>query len=116
GIVTLGSTDLSNLLTQLTLRSTDLKALANGPNDVAAIVNVGSLANLNLTNGFSDNYPGYDLVLYINLSSVALPDPGFEAVATGGTAATTLPELTTGASAQTLTSLDPGAVWATLIP
>ncbi|MDZ4847699.1 MAG: beta-propeller fold lactonase family protein [Pirellulaceae bacterium] len=134
-----GGADVAGLLEKsLTALPTDIQLAISSqktPNALAAIVRVDATQEIlsQLVDGISissDDYVGYDLLLFVNVSNIPLGRPTlginveFEGVvldstysrvlATGGATRS----LTFGGSEPytPLTALNPGSVWATLIP
>lgn len=109
GVLTLSPTDTASLLAALDLSPAGIQKLSSGAGDVEAVVRVqaGTALGSATADGFSDNYPGYDMVLVINLSDVPLAAPTF------GVGTSNAP-LATGNVA--ISALNPGQIWATLVP
>lgn len=68
--------------------------------------------------GYAQNYTGYDMVLFVNLSPSGLAQPRLQMTLPGTQMAQTLPVLRIDGvgSATALGTLGVGAVWATLVP
>jgi hypothetical protein len=87
-----------------------LQQLKNGANasDVAAVARFYLGDN---QNGAADNYLGYDLVVFANLTSINLSDPQL-GISTNAFFA----QLLSASGVGTLNALNAGQVWATLVP
>ena len=130
-----GGADVAGLLekslTQLpeSIRTSILEGQTS--NTLAAIVRVDATREIlsQLVDGIavnSDDYIGYDLLLFVNISNIPLDQPKL-GINLGSGVSTLLQNLATGGvtrhvgfggngSFKTLSALNPGSVWATLIP
>jgi len=92
-----------------------------------AIAAVMRLDTVNLGGGIDDNYTGYDLLLFFNLTTVNLGTPSLGVILNGDTTSVYSQDLLFGGAAtnslfggsgdiQEIGALEAGAVWGTLIP
>ncbi len=122
-----GGSELYGLLGGLTASSLDYDLSTPGvqqaPSDTLVAI---FRLDLGLT-GYNTDYAGFDMLLYVNVTDKVLANPNLGIILSGSTSTTFTQGLLTGGfrtdttfggtgTPQALTSFNPGAIWATLVP